>query len=301
VGVRFDDRVTGHVAAFAPKAKIIHLDIDPATISKIVRVDIPVVGDAKNILAALNKIVAPRAQTAWNSQVEGWKNGKLFTYKNSDKIIKPQYIVEQVYELTKDRDTIITTEVGQTQMWAAQYYRFIRPRSFISSGGLGTMGFGLPAAMGAALGRPGALVIDIAGDGSIQMNIQELATISLNKIPVKVVIVNNAYLGLVRQWQELFWNRRYSSSCLRKDALCSDDCQGPENCQKPYVPDFIRLAESYGIPGLRAAQAAEVVPVLQEGLNREGPVVMEFLAASEENVFPFVPAGKPLHEAMEEL
>ncbi|MDD5673312.1 MAG: biosynthetic-type acetolactate synthase large subunit [Chitinivibrionales bacterium] len=300
VGVRFDDRVTGHVGAFAPKAKIIHLDIDPATISKIVRVDIPVVGDAKNIVAALVKIVAPRPADAWNDVVNKWKGDTLFAYKNSDKIIKPQFVIEQIYELTKDKDAIITTEVGQTQMWCMQYYKYARPRTCISSGGLGTMGFGLPAAMGASLGRPGALVIDIAGDGSIQMNIQELATISINKIPVKVAIINNEYLGMVRQWQDMFWNKRRSSTCLRGGTLCVE-CTGSGHCKKPYVPDFVRLAESYDIPGLRATKASEVVPVLQEGLNKEGPVVMEFMVAPEENVYPIVPVGKSLDQAMEEL
>ena len=300
VGVRFDDRVTGHVGSFAPKAKIIHLDIDPATISKIVKVDIPVVGDAKNILAALNKIVAPRTASEWNEQINKWKGERLFSYKHSERTIKPQYVVEQVYELTKNRDTIITTEVGQTQMWTAQYYRFAKPRRFISSGGLGTMGFGMPAAMGAALGKPGMLVIDLAGDGSIQMNIQELATISINKIPVKVVIVNNEYLGMVRQWQEMFWNKRYSSTCLRGGFLC-EECKGPGHCKIKYVPDFVRLAEAYDIPAFRALKHEDVVPVLQKGLSVEGPTLMEFAVAPEENVFPMVPAGKPINQALEEL
>jgi len=300
VGARFDDRVTGHVASFAPKAKIIHLDIDPATISKIVKVDVPVVGDAKNILTALNSIVAPRATSEWNEQVKKWQGERLFTYKQTERVIKPQYVIEQVYELTKNRDTIITTEVGQTQMWTAQFYRFDKPRRFISSGGLGTMGFGLPAAMGAALAKPGMLVIDMAGDGSIQMNIQELATISINKIPVKVVIVNNEYLGMVRQWQELFWNKRYSSTCLRGGFLCKE-CKGPGHCKIKYVPDFVRLAESYDIPAFRAVKHDEVVSVLKQGLDIEGPAVMEFMVAPEENVFPMVPAGKPIDQALEEL
>jgi acetolactate synthase I/II/III large subunit len=300
VGVRFDDRVTGHVASFAPKAKIIHLDIDPATISKIVKVDIPVVGDAKNILTALNRIVAPRPASEWNEQILSWKGERLFSYKHSERSIKPQYVVEQVYELTKDKNTIVTTEVGQTQMWTAQYYKFARPRQFISSGGLGTMGFGLPAAMGAALARPGTLVIDMAGDGSIQMNIQELATISINRIPVKIVIINNEYLGMVRQWQEMFWNKRYSSTCLRGGFLCLE-CAGPEHCKKKYVPDFVKLAESYDIPAFRAIKHNEVIPVLKQGLDIDGPAVMEFLVPHEENVYPMVPSGKSLDQALEEL
>ena len=300
IGVRFDDRVTGHVGSFAPKAKIIHLDIDPATISKIVKVDIPVVGDAKNILTALNAIVSPRPASEWNEQIKKWMGEHLFTYKHSERTIKPQYVIEQIYEMTKNLNAIIATEVGQHQMWTAQYYRFAKPRRFISSGGLGTMGFGLPAAMGAALAKPDALVIDVAGDGSIQMNIQELATISINRIPVKVIILNNEYLGMVRQWQELLWNKRYSSTCLRGGFLC-EECNGPGNCKKKYIPDFVKLAESYDIPAFRAIKHDEVIPVLRRGLTTEGPVVMEFAAAHEENVYPMVPAGKPIDQALEEL
>ncbi len=299
VGARFDDRVTGHVASFAPNAKIIHLDIDPAAISKIVRVDVPVVGDAKNILTALNKVVEPRSRNEWNAQIDSWKNGKLFTYKSSNDVIKPQYVIEQLYELTKNTDILIATEVGQHQMFAAQYYKFARPRMFLSSGGLGTMGFGLPAAMGASLGMKRKPVVNIAGDGSIQMNIQELATISINRIPVKVLILNNEYLGMVRQWQELFWNRRYSATCLRGSNLCGD-CTSPENCGKGYVPDFVKLAESYAIPGFRTSKVSEVVDVLKKGLAVDGPSLMEFMTATEENVYPMVPAGKSLDDAMEE-
>jgi acetolactate synthase-1/2/3 large subunit len=300
VGARFDDRVTGHVGSFAPKAKIIHLDIDPAAISKIVRVDIPVVGDAKNILAALNKLLPAREPSDWNAQIEKWKNGSLFTYKNSDKVIKPQFVIEELYRLTKDKDVLIATDVGQHQMWTAQYYRFARPRTLLSSGGLGTMGFGLPAAMGGSLGRGRATAIDIAGDGSIQMNIQELATIAINRIPVKIVIINNEYLGMVRQWQEMFWNKRYSSTCLRGGMLC-EECKGPGHCKIKYVPDFVKLAESYGIPGFRATKPDEVAAVLKKGLETDGPALMEFAVAPEENVFPMVPAGKPLDQVMEEL
>jgi acetolactate synthase-1/2/3 large subunit len=300
VGARFDDRVTGHVGSFAPKAKIIHLDIDPAAISKIVRVDIPVVGDAKNVLTALNKIVAPRARSEWNDTVNKWNDGKLFTYKSSDTVIKPQYVIEQLYQLTKDSDTLISTEVGQHQMWTAQYYKFSRPRTFLSSGGLGTMGFGLPAAMGASLSLGRRTVVNVAGDGSIQMNIQELATISINRIPVKVLILNNEYLGMVRQWQEMFWNKRYSSTCLRGGTLC-EECKGPGHCKVPYVPDFVKLAESYNIPGFRTAAPSEVADVLRRGLEVKGPALMEFAVANEENVFPMVPSGKPLDQVMEEL
>jgi len=300
VGARFDDRVTGHVASFAPKAKIIHLDIDPAAISKIIHVDVPVVGDAKNILTSLNKIVTPRPVSAWNDHIKELKGEKLFTYKQSDTVIKPQYVIEQVYELTKDKDVLIATEVGQHQMWTAQYYKFERPRTFLSSGGLGTMGFGLPAAMGASLATNRKDVIDIAGDGSIQMNIQELATISINRIPVKIVILNNEYLGMVRQWQELFWNRRYSSTCLRGGILC-DGCDGRTECKRKYVPDFVKLAESYDIPGFRTGNPADVTKTLKQGLDVKGPALMEFAVAIEENVYPMVPAGKPIDQAMEEV
>jgi acetolactate synthase-1/2/3 large subunit len=298
IGARFDDRVTGNVEKFAPHAQIIHMDIDPAAISKIIRVDIPVVGDAKNILNQLNKIVEPGDYDAWNKQVVQWKGKTLFRYKSSKTVIKPQAVVEAVYKITKG-DAVITTEVGQNQMWAAHYYKFDKPRTLLSSGGLGTMGYGMPAAMGAALGlkKP---VIDIAGDGSIQMNIQELATISLNNIPVKVVILNNGYLGMVRQWQEFFFNKRYSSSCLMADAICAG-CKDTRNCKKKYVPDFIALAHSYNIPAFRAEKPSEILPVLRKGLNSNGPAIMEFVVEREENVFPMVPAGQPLDQIMENL
>ena len=297
VGVRFDDRVTGYVAKFAPNASIIHMDIDPAAISKIIKVDIPVVGDARNILASLNKIVKPRAADDWNKQVMEWKGDHLFKYTDSQDEIKPQAVVEALYKETAG-NAIISTEVGQNQMWTAQYYLFSKPRTLLTSGGLGTMGYGLPAAMGAALSNPGVPVIDVAGDGSIQMNIQELATLSLNQIPVKIVILNNSYLGMVRQWQELFYDRRYSSTCLRGGMVCKQ-CTGPENCNRKYVPDFVALAQSYYIPAFRATKPGEVTDVLRKGLSAEGPALMEFIVSPEENVFPMVPAGKPIDEILE--
>ncbi|HEX3019900.1 MAG TPA: biosynthetic-type acetolactate synthase large subunit [Chitinispirillaceae bacterium] len=297
IGVRFDDRVTGYVAKFAPEATIIHMDIDPAAISKIIKVDIPVVGDAKKILTELNKLVKPRDADAWNEKVIKWKGKKLFTYTDSKEVIKPQAVIEAVYRETNGK-AIIATEVGQHQMWTAQYYLFDRPRTLLTSGGLGTMGYGMPAAMGAAVADPGIPVIDIAGDGSIQMNIQELATLSINNIPVKVVILNNSYLGMVRQWQELFHNRRYSSTCLKGGFLCQN-CVGTKNCRKQYVPDFIALAASYNIAAFRAEKPEQVEKVLREGLAVNGPAVMEFIVAPEENVFPMVPAGKPLDEILE--
>ncbi len=296
IGARFDDRVTGKVDTFAPHATIIHMDIDPAAISKIIHVDIPVVGDAKNILTQLNKILEPGNYRDWIVQVNEWKRTSAITYKPSTTVIKPQAVVEAVYKETKGK-AIITTEVGQNQMWAAHYYLFDKPRTFLTSGGLGTMGFGMPAAMGAALGL-GRPVIDIAGDGSIQMNIQELATISLNNIPVKVVILNNGYLGMVRQWQELFFNRRYSSTCLSADAMCSG-CKDTGVCKKKYVPDFVALAKSYDIAAFRATKPAEMLPVLRKGLAIDGPAVMEFVVDKEENVYPMVPSGWSLDQIME--
>lgn len=297
VGARFDDRVTGHVARFAPNASIVHMDIDPAAISKIIKVDVPVVGDAKNILNALIGIVKPRSADSWNEKVDSWKGEKLFTYTPSEKVIKPQAVVESISEMTKG-DALICTEVGQHQMWAAQYFKYKKPRTLISSGGLGTMGFGLPAAMGAAMTNPGVPVFDIAGDGSIQMNIQELATVSINRIPVKIVILNNSYLGMVRQWQELFFNRRYSATCLKRAVMC-EDCAGPQGCERKYVPDFVSLAQSYDVAAFRTDKPSEITSVLRKGLEVDGPALMEFIVAAEENVFPMVPAGKPIDEILE--
>ena len=297
IGARFDDRVTGYVAKFAPNAKIIHIDIDAAAISKIIKVDIPIVGDAKRILTVLNGIVKLRALDGWNEKVNQWKGERLFTYPKSDLEIKPQAVIEAVYNETHG-DAIITTEVGQHQMWTAQYFVFSKPRTLLTSGGLGTMGFGLPAAMGAAFAKSGKPVIVIAGDGSVQMNIQELATLSVNNIPVKIVILNNSYLGMVRQWQELFYSKRYSSTCLRGGILCKE-CIGPDKCNRKYIPDFVALAESYNIKAFRAEKVEEIFPVLRKGLAVDGPALMEFIVSSEENVFPMVPAGKPIDEILE--
>jgi acetolactate synthase-1/2/3 large subunit len=302
VGVRFDDRVTGNVDHFAQEAKVIHMDIDPSAIAKIIKVDIPVVGDAKMILVELNKIVVARRPDEWNSRIDALKADGIFTYKpsESDAEIKPQMVIETLYKITQG-NAIVATDVGQHQMWTAHYYKFIEPRTLLSSGGLGTMGFGLPAAMGAAMANPGKPVIDVAGDGSIQMNIQELATISLNRIPVKIVIINNGWLGMVRQWQDLFYNKRRSSTCLRRQTggVC-DDCTPDGKCRLEgnYVPDFISLAKSYGIPGFRATRTSEVEAVLKKGLAVDGPALMEFMVIEDENVFPMVPAGKPLSAIM---
>jgi len=297
VGARFDDRVTGFVARFAPNAKIVHLDVDPASVSKIVKVDVPVVGDARRILIALNKIVKPRAADKWNDSVQDWKGEKLFSYQPSADEIKPQSVIEKLYGVVGG-NAIICTEVGQHQMWTAQYYKFDKPRTLVSSGGLGTMGFGLPAAMGVALSNPGCPVFNIAGDGSIQMNIQELATISINQIPVKLIILNNAYLGMVRQWQDLFYGKRYSSTCLRRGRDCPG-CSEPSQCKKLYTPNFVDLAKAYGIEAFRADKPADVEKVLRGGIAVNGPAVMEFIVTQEENVYPMVPAGKSLDEILE--
>lgn len=275
VGARFDDRVTGRLDAFAPNAKVIHIDIDPSSISKNVKVDIPIVGDAKNILGQLLGEIEKTPDTAqWLKTVEGFKKKYPMSYKNGGKI-KPQYVIEQLCEVTKG-DAIITTEVGQNQMWAAQWYKYNHPRTFISSGGLGTMGFGFPAAMGAKIGCPEKIVFDIAGDGSIQMNIQELATCVCNKINVKIAILNNGYLGMVRQWQELFYKKRYSHTGL-------------------YNPDFVKLAESYGALGILVTKNEEVRPALEKAISTDNVVLIDFRIEPEENVFPMVPAGEAIN------
>ena len=285
IGVRFDDRVTGKIDAFAPKAKIVHVDIDPTSIRKNIPVTIPVVGDCRQTLEMLNELVAAQvggvfngSRQAWFDQIEEWKSTKKLEYRQKE-VIKPQYVVETLYRLTKG-EAIITTEVGQNQMWAAQYYHFDRPNRFITSGGLGCMGFGLPAAIGAQMACPDSLVVDIAGDGSIQMNIQELATAVQYGLPVKVVILNNQYLGMVRQWQELFYDKCYAGTPME------------------HAPDFVKLAEAYGAVGLRATRPEEVESVLREGLSERRTVIMEFMVEKEENVYPMVPAGAPITEML---
>ncbi|MFH1241544.1 MAG: biosynthetic-type acetolactate synthase large subunit [Pseudomonadota bacterium] len=283
IGVRFDDRVTGRTDSFASKAKIVHIDIDPTSIRKTIHVTIPIVGDCKITLQLLNQLLDENRlgdlkgkRALWLRQIEEWKATKPLAFEQRD-VIKPQFVVEKLYDVTRG-DAIITTEVGQNQMWAAQYYHFERPNSFISSGGLGCMGFGLPAAIGAQIACPDKLVVDIAGDGSIQMNIQEMATAVQYDLPVKIVILNNHYLGMVRQWQELFFDRRYA-------------CTGMD-----HAPDFVKLAEAYGAVGLRATRPEDVEPVLKEGLSVPKPVIMDFQVEPEECVYPMVPAGAPISE-----
>lgn len=285
IGVRFDDRVTGKTDAFAAQAKIVHIDIDPTSIRKNIPVFIPIVGDCKISLGHLNKLTdhvdlsnISNQREKWLTQINQWKNTKPLAYKQKD-IIKPQYVIEKLYELTKGQ-AIITTEVGQNQMWAAQYYHFDQPGHFITSGGLGCMGFGLPAAIGAQVACPDKLVVDIAGDGSIQMNIQEMATAVQYSLPVKVLILNNGYLGMVRQWQELFYEKRYASTRME------------------HAPDFVKLAHAYGALGLRATQPDEVEPILAKGLSSPKTVIMDFMVEKEESVYPMVPAGAPITEML---
>lgn len=285
VGVRFDDRVTGKISTFAPKARIIHVDVDPTSISKNVDVDVPIVGDCKNALQQLIRCAEtdpveglPEARGPWLDQIAQWRAKHPLTYCQEGDIIKPQYVVEKIYEVSGG-DAIITTEVGQHQMWTAQFFHFHKPRALLTSGGLGTMGYGFPAAIGAQVAFPDKLVVDIAGDGSIQMNIQELCTAVCNNIPVKVAILNNKYLGLPRQWQELFYEKNYMGSCLES-------------------PDFVKLAEAFGAVGLRATKPEEVEPVLREAFSIKKPVLMEFLVAEEEGVYPIVPPGKSITEML---
>ena len=284
IGVRFDDRVTGRTKDFAPGAKIVQIDIDPTSIKKTIRVDVPVVGDVKHVLKGIIKELKESneqwsaVRNAWLKQVDSWQKERPLDYEHDSKVIKPQFVVEKIYELTKG-EAVICTEVGQNQMWAAQFYKYDKPRRLLTSGGLGTMGYGFPAAIGAQMAMPDATVFDIAGDGSIQMNIQELATAVINKLPVKVAILNNRFLGMVRQWQELFFKERYSHTDL------------------DVVPDFVKVAEAYGAVGLRAETTAEVVPVIKESLRiKDRPVFMDFVVDWKEKVYPMVPAGAAIDE-----
>ena len=285
-GARFDDRVTGKISSFAQKAKIIHIDVDPTSISKNVEVDIPIVADCKDALQKFIQLFEAEPveglaglRAPWFDQIDKWRTEYPLSYKQEGEFIKPQFVVEKIYEISRG-EAIITTEVGQNQMWTAQFYRFDRPRSLLTSGGLGTMGYGMPAALGAQVAFPDRLVVDIAGDGSIQMNIQELVTAVLNCLPIKVAILNNRYLGLPRQWQELFYEKNYCASFL-------DD-----------LPDFVKLAEAYGAVGLRATKPEEVEPVLKEAFAVNKPVLIDFVVAQEEGVYPIVPPGKSITEML---
>jgi acetolactate synthase-1/2/3 large subunit len=283
VGARFDDRITGKLSEFAPRAKFIHIDVDPAEISKNVPAHIPIVGDAKHVLAKL--VVEYRATgadparlNAWWSRIEGWREKYPLGWEDStDSEIKPQYMIKALFEATGG-EAIVTSDVGQHQMWAAQYYDFPAPRRWVNSGGLGTMGFGLPAAMGAAIGCPERLVCCIAGDGSVQMNAQELATCAQNNIPIKVFIMNNGYLGMVRQWQELFWDGRYSHVDMGQ------------------FPDFVKLAEAYGVTGMRFEDKGTLVEDFKRAIATDGPVLVDVRVTREENTYPMIPAGQPARD-----
>ncbi len=286
VGARFDDRVTGKVSEFCPQAKVIHIDIDPTSIRKNVNVDIPIVGDCKSVLRELVQVLRATVngdqkdlRRPWLDQIREWQRAHPLAYEQDPNgAIKPQHLIKRVYELTKDRDPIVATDVGQHQMWSAQYFKLAKPNRWLTSGGLGTMGFGFPAAMGAQAAFPGKLVLCIAGDGSFQMNTQELATAVVSKLPVKVFIVNNRFHGMVRQWQDLFYEGRYASSYLDK------------------TPDFVKLADAYGAVGLRASKVSEVDDVIREAMAVDKPVLIDVPVYQYENCYPMIPAGGCNHE-----
>ena len=280
IGMRFDDRATAKVSAFAPHARIVHIDIDPAEIGKNVRVDVPIVGDVRTVLRSLNKQLTPAQHGAWVKQIDDWrKQYPSTTIRESDSLL-PQFVIRKLYEVTQG-EAIIVTGVGQNQMWSAQHYCYNRPDRLISSGGLGTMGFELPAALGVKIGRPDDIVWCVAGDGGFQMTVQELGTIAQEKAAVKIAIINNGYLGMVRQWQELFFGRRYVATPL-------------------HCPDFIKIAEAYSIPALNVKTKEEVVPAIKQALDEPGPFLINFVVEPEENVYPMVPPGAALHEIIEE-
>ncbi len=280
IGMRFDDRVTAKISGFAPHAHIIHIDIDPAEIGKNVRVDVPIVGDVTEVLSSLNKLICPAQHVDWLRQLDHWrKEHPLTVSRDSDQIL-PQFVVSKIHEVTEGK-AIVVTGVGQHQMWAAQHYCYDKPNSFISSGGLGTMGFGLPAAIGAKVGCPDSAVWCIDGDGSFQMTLQELATIVQEKLAVKIAILGNGFLGMVRQWQELFYEKRYVAT--------------PLSC-----PDFVKIAEAYGIPALRVKRREDVVPAIEQAMKEPGPFLTDFAVDPEENVYPMVPPGASLAEVLEE-
>ena len=279
VGARFDDRVTGNVDAFAAGATKIHIDIDPSAISKNVQVDVPIVGDVRRVLTALNKMVRPQDTEDWQKTIQQWKQEHPLRYEQGE-AIRAQYLIQTLGEVTNG-NAVVVTDVGQHQMWTAQFFKWIHPRSHITSGGLGTMGFSLPAAMGASFGRKDLPVVSISGDGGFQMNSQELATIVQNKLPMKIFVINNGFLGMVRQWQELFWRRRYSHV----------EISGP---------DFVKLAEAYGCPGIRVEHASQVEDAIRRAMaHTEGPILVEFVVAQEDNVYPMIPAGQTVKEMID--
>ncbi len=281
IGARFDDRVTGDLKKFAPLAKIIHIDVDPSAISKNVKVDVPIVGDVREVLEELNKVVKPADTKEWLATIEGWKKESPLRYTDDSTNVRPQYAIQKLCEILGS-DAIVTTDVGQHQMWAAQYYKVDGPNQFLTSGGLGTMGYGFPAAIGAQLGHPDKIVVCVTGDGSIQMNIQEMATAVIHKLPVKIAIINNNYLGMVRQWQEAFYHHRYSSS----------DMSGN--------PDFVKLAEAYGAVGRRIEKKADVENAIAWSKTiTDRPCILDFAVVEEENVYPMIPSGKSFEEIID--
>jgi acetolactate synthase-1/2/3 large subunit len=279
IGMRFDDRATGVVSSFAPQARMIHIDIDPAEIGKNVRVDVPIVGDAKKILDVLNKQILPREHLDWFNQVDKWREEHPALVIRESEALLPQYVVRQIYEVTKG-DAIVVTGVGQNQMWSAQFFFYDKPNSLISSGGLGTMGFEIPGAIGAKVGRPDETVWSVAGDGGFQMTIQELGTIAQENLAVKMAIINNGYLGMVRQWQQLFYGRRYVGTPISG-------------------PDFVKIADAYGIPALRVTDKKLVTTAVEKAMDHDGPFLIDFVVEPEENVFPIVPPGAALVQAIE--
>jgi acetolactate synthase-1/2/3 large subunit len=279
VGARFDDRVTGNVDAFAAEAKKVHIDIDPSAISKNVRVDVPIVGDVRTVLTALVKLVRPLETDDWLKTIHQWKQDHPLRYETGD-AIRAQYVIQKLGEVTGG-NAIVVTDVGQHQMWTAQFFNWVHARSHITSGGLGTMGFSLPAAMGASFGRKDLPVVSISGDGGFQMNSQEMATIVENKLPMKIFVIKNGFLGMVRQWQELFWRRRYSHVEIS-------------------APDFVKLAEAYGCPGMRVEHSSDVEDAIRKAMaHDEGPILVEFVVVQEDNVYPMIPSGQTVKEMLD--
>jgi acetolactate synthase-1/2/3 large subunit len=287
IGARFDDRITGRLDAFSPGSKKIHVDIDPSSINKNVKVDIPIIGDCAHVLEDMVRLwrsgamhADKKALDAWWKQIETWRSRRSLAYKNSNEIIKPQYAIQRLYELTKDRDTYITTEVGQHQMWAAQFYRFEEPNRWMTSGGLGTMGYGLPAAVGVQLAHPNSLVIDIAGEASVLMTMQEMSTAVQHDLPIKIFIINNQYMGMVRQWQELLHGGRYAHSYTEA------------------LPDFVKLAEAYHAVGIRCEQPGDLDGAIREMIGVKRPVIFDCVVDPNENCFPMIPSGRAHNEML---
>ena len=290
IGARFDDRITGKIDEFSPKSKKVHIDIDPSSINKIIKVDLSIVGDVKDVIKLTTKTLKQKninleksnkqKISKWWQQIEKWKTKDSLNFINSDKIIKPQYAVQRLYELTKNQDTFITTEVGQHQMWAAQHYKFDKPNRWMTSGGLGTMGYGLPAAVGVQIAHPKKLVIDVAGEASVLMTMQEMSTAVQYNLPIKIFILNNQYMGMVRQWQELLHEKNYSESYTEA------------------LPDFVKLAEAYGCVGIRANNPDELDQKIQEMIDTDKPVIFDCRVDQAENCFPMIPSGKPHNQML---